>query len=538
VVTTSGSSVIAAGSTTTFTAAVQNSSNAAVTWQVNGAQSGNSTVGTISSSGSFTAPNLPPAGGSVTITAVSQADSTKAGSIVVTIQFSNASIQGGYAFNVGGSTAGSIVSAVGSFQANGNGAISNGSEDFNGSAGIFTKLAFTGSYSVGTDGRGTATVTSSLGNTVYHLVVLATGQVQLIGFDTGDSISGFALPQSSNSLNLAALAGNWSFFLSGSSGGKTVVEAGRLSLDSSGSITLGAEDQNSGGIVSSNVIFTGTASSVSANGRGTASFAGTLGPSNFSFYVDSANTLYFVETDSGVFLSGSAYKQQSSSFTDLSLSGTYVFLLAGADNLGRSAAEIGEITAGGNGLFTGGVFDENDAGTAALNQSVTGGSYAVAVNGRGTASVSSAAGTSSYAFYLVSPSLVVFVETDSFGETEGLANLQSGGPFSNSSVSGSFGFTSAGVVSSGGFDSVGRLTVSGSGSLTAGLEDTAQAGIVAPSVALSGTYSFAANGRGTAQLVGGGGTSNLIFYTFNPSVVDYLEIDSSEVITGFAAKQF
>lgn len=154
VVTTSGASAVAAGSSTTFTAAVQNSSNTAVTWQVNGIAGGNSTVGTISSSGSFTAPNLPPAGGTVTITAVLQSDSTKSGSITVTIQFSNASIQGVYAFNVSGSTGGSIVSAAGRFQANGTGTITNGVEDGNQSTGLFSNIAFTGSYSVGTDGRG------------------------------------------------------------------------------------------------------------------------------------------------------------------------------------------------------------------------------------------------------------------------------------------------------------------------------------------------------------------------------------------------
>jgi hypothetical protein len=57
------------------------------------------------------------------------------------------------------------------------------------------------------------------------------GQVQLIGFDNGDSITGFALPQTS-SLSLSALTGNWSFFLSGSSGSTTIADAGRFTLDS------------------------------------------------------------------------------------------------------------------------------------------------------------------------------------------------------------------------------------------------------------------------------------------------------------------
>jgi len=537
----SGPTSVAAGETVTFTATVQNITNSAVTWQVDGAIGGNSTVGTISTAGSFTAPNLPPSAGSasgtVVITAVSQADSPKSNSITVTIQYANASLQGAYAFSVSGSITNATVSAVGRFQADGKGSITNGFEDFNGSVGVFPNVTLTGSYSVGPDGRGTATTTSSLGTTNYRFVIVNSGQLQLIGSDSAESIHGFAVPQDSTSLSLSTIAGNWSFFLSGSSGGKTVIDAGRFSLDSAGNITQGVEDYNNGGTVTSSATFTGNATSLSATGRGTASFTGTLGTSTLAFYVDSANTVFFVETDTGVFLTGSAYRQQSATFANSSLSGTYVFLLAGADNLGSPAAEVGEINADGNGHFISGVFDENENGTVALNQAITGGSYAVATNGRGTAMALSAKGTSSYTFYLVSQNLVVFVETDSFGETEGLANLQ-GGLFSDSSISSSLGFASFGVVTSGGFESVGRMTANGRGSLTAGVEDVGQAGTVVSGIALSGTYSIGSNGRGTAQLTGGGGTSNLILYVVDPSIVEYLEVDPSEAIAGFAAQQF
>lgn len=310
-----------------------------------------------------------------------------------------------------------------------------------------------------------------------------------------------------------------------------------MTLDSSGNITLGEEDQNSGGTVSSAATFTGTASSVAGNGRGTASFTGTLGTSHFAFYVESSSTAYFVDIDSGVFLSGSAYKQQSASFTTSSLSGAYVYLLGGSDNLGRNLAEVGQINLNGSGQVTGGVFDQNDNGTAATNQAITGGSYSVASNGRGTGSVTSAAGTSNFAFYLVSSSEAVFVETDSSSIIEGLAILQTGSPFSNSSIAGSYGLTSAGVVSGGGFESVGKITAN-AGSLSTGVEDVNQAGTPVSGIALSGTYSVSSNGRGTAQITGGGSTSNVVFYTISSSVAEYLEIDPSEVIVGFVDKQF
>lgn len=70
-----------------FTAAVQNTTNTAVTWQVNKVDGGNSTVGTISSAGLYTAPDPAPDPASVTVTAVSQADSTKSASASVSLSY-------------------------------------------------------------------------------------------------------------------------------------------------------------------------------------------------------------------------------------------------------------------------------------------------------------------------------------------------------------------------------------------------------------------------------------------------------------------
>jgi hypothetical protein len=79
------SATVAAGGTQQFTAMVQNTSNTAVTWQVNGVSGGNATIGTISSSGLYTAPAVVPSPATVTVTAVSQADATKSASAQVTI---------------------------------------------------------------------------------------------------------------------------------------------------------------------------------------------------------------------------------------------------------------------------------------------------------------------------------------------------------------------------------------------------------------------------------------------------------------------
>jgi len=76
-----------------FTATVSGSSNTAVTWQVNGVSGGNSASGLISTTvlgtaneAIFLAPAAVPSPVSVSVTAISQADSTKSATATVTIQ--------------------------------------------------------------------------------------------------------------------------------------------------------------------------------------------------------------------------------------------------------------------------------------------------------------------------------------------------------------------------------------------------------------------------------------------------------------------
>jgi len=68
-----------------FTATVQNTSNTSVIWKVNGITGGNSTVGTISASGLYRAPNSVPNPSVVTVSATAAADQTKTASAAVTV---------------------------------------------------------------------------------------------------------------------------------------------------------------------------------------------------------------------------------------------------------------------------------------------------------------------------------------------------------------------------------------------------------------------------------------------------------------------
>jgi hypothetical protein len=72
------------GQTLQFKATVSNTTNTGVTWKVNGVAGGNASVGTISSTGMFTAPGKVPSG-STSITATSVADTTKSASVTVAV---------------------------------------------------------------------------------------------------------------------------------------------------------------------------------------------------------------------------------------------------------------------------------------------------------------------------------------------------------------------------------------------------------------------------------------------------------------------
>ncbi len=81
----SSGSVQAGSGTKAFNATLANTTDASVSWQVNGIAGGNSTVGTISSSGVYTPPSSVPQGGTVTIAAVSNVDGTTTGTAQLTV---------------------------------------------------------------------------------------------------------------------------------------------------------------------------------------------------------------------------------------------------------------------------------------------------------------------------------------------------------------------------------------------------------------------------------------------------------------------
>jgi len=100
--------------TASFTATVMNSTNTAVTWSLSSSvscTSNPSPCGTIDSTGAYTAPTIV-AGlpGSITVTATSQADTTKSGTASITLTPTTVPVNGGYTVTVSASETGASTS--------------------------------------------------------------------------------------------------------------------------------------------------------------------------------------------------------------------------------------------------------------------------------------------------------------------------------------------------------------------------------------------------------------------------------------------
>jgi len=527
---TPATATVPAVGTQQFTALVEGAANTAVTWQVNGVAGGNSSVGTISVAGLYTAPMAIPAGGTVTVAAVAQADPSRSDTAGVSITHSAAMLSGQYAFSYTGFDP-DLFYAAGSFMADGNGLITDGVLDLNTFSGVFPNLGLSGTYTVNADGRAEfLLVDSDTFTYTLRAVLISPDRLHVIEFDTFAGGQGFIEKQNPAAFNDAAFSGDYALRFEGVSVNGPDVFAGRMTADGVGNLTDGVMDINDTGFDTRSAPFTGTYA-ITANGRGTVSLdTGTaMGTVTFAVYMISASRANFVSLDFVPAFLGTAEAQTLGSFSNANLSGDYVFSAAGFSTTGFYY-NVGRFTANGSGATSSGVSDENDDGVTTENLAFTG-TYAVAANGRGTASFTSTRGTSDFSFYMVSPTRALFVQQGAFAVASGELDAQLGGPFSVASLVGDYGFSGEGSDS----EIVGQFNATGAGAVagTVDLND-AIAGPI-PDQAFNATYSVTANGRGN-YTVTGTDPSQFHIYVISPSKAVVIGIN--EVLLVTAEKQF
>lgn len=524
---------VPAGGTIQFKATVRNTSEQAVTWQVNGAAGGNDTVGTITSDGLYTAPKAPPLGGSVTVAAVSQAGSGASASTVVAITFSNASLDGDYIFDLSAVSSSGDFAVLGRVHADGHGNLA-GIEDYNGPEGVFEDESFNGSYSVGPDGTGTATLSGAHGPSALRLLVITPTDAEVMEADntavgTGELVAQEDVGGVAASLNDS----NYIFSLSSfNEGGSQTAIVGLVRPAGAGALA-GEEDRNDGGAVSAKAAVSGSYS-VDAGGKGTATFTDSKGTVRYRLYAASDDDIKFLSLDPSVPLNGEAQQQVADTFGGKNLAGNYVFALAG-ENAQGDVATAGRFSADGAGHVSSGVEDRNAAGVISADRTFEG-SYSVDTDGRGQATWTSSAGTETYTFYVVSDQASVWLENNAAGST-GSAYSQAG-HFSTAAVNGHFGFFGAAIDNANPSATIGVIEADSAGGIS-GSEIVGKAGNLSPLLDLTGTYAVQSNGRGTASLTTNGGTtSNYVLYGVAPQGFLLLGTDPGMAAVGLMAQQY
>jgi hypothetical protein len=433
--------------------------------------------------------------------------------------FSNANLKGAYAFLVSGQNSSGNFSIAGTLTADGNGNLT-GIQDENSAGLVSSNVSLTGTYKVNADGRGTATLTSSIGNFNYDFVIVSASRAFLIRFDTFATASGTMDLQDPSAFSAVALSGPFAFGVSGIDANNRLLQAvGDFTADGVGTLANGISDFNdSGATVNSALAGTYT---VGSNGRGTLSLTTSIASYNFAFYVVNSNHIKMVETDALPMLAGDAFRQQGPASNAL-LSGAFAFTVAGGST-GPFAAG-GVFSADGNGNLTSGIQDINDGGSTSLNLSTTG-SYSIAANGRGTLTFNNSAGSTQYAIYPSSGGLLMLSLNHNVLLGTALAQTTTSLP------QGSFGLNFSAQNSAGELDANAQFTANSNGSFT-GAIDMNNVGSLSQSFALNGTFAAPAGGRGNLTWSSSAQTVNAIYYPVSATDGLILEVDNQQAGIG------
>jgi len=573
VVTPTGSTV-SAGSQKQFVATLNGIADNNVTWSVTPISGAN--VGSINSlSGLYTAPPYPPPDGIVTIVASAQtgSGSTTASATAIVI-YSDASLQGPYAFSYSGNDTGGFYSVAGSFVTDGQGNITNGVEDttrVGGGGQVGTQVVISsGNYVVGPDGRGQALLktTANPSGDSFRFALTTNQHAFLTGFNTSATGSGSLDQQNADDLNssvLSKIIGPYVFSFSGESAAflpRSI--AGRFIASGSGGIsnpgsilddnnngTVHASDTSLGGSISIDPIY-------ATSGRGTLTLTSTdIGTLNFAFYIVDNTHFHIVETDKLAYLGGDVYQGASgASFsTSLLAANPYSFVAGGNSSQGPYAVG-GVFVSTGSGSVNSGAVDVNNNGTTQLASAVSTCTYTVDPStGRidlilSTASGACTAGTkgvyefSLYASANGAPWLLL--ELDPAAISTGYLLPQSGSP---TSFSGNFAL---GLAGQGDFNNApsffqpstsGQMEMSGASVTTGNFDINVFSALYQNDPVATSTSSLtapASNGlaTGVIKLSNPVSTYTLSLYYVSPNAALLLDQDAHRVSIGALTNQY
>lgn len=494
--------------------------------------------------------------------------------------FSNASLNGQYAFSMSGVAAasGAYFAEVGSIAADGQGHITSGLADLLnlGSAVPVSIVTFSnGTYQIQTDGRGLITLNVT-GGEILRLSVSLKSNTEgiVVETDGAASTSGSLNLQTPSQFSAGGIKGNYVFDFSGISfaglNPSPISLVGQFAADGNENLTGGTVDVNDGSFGPTGAVaLTANTYQMDASGNGTNFGRGTmtLDGRTYAFYIVDNTRAKFLEEDSLGGTEGEALLQTGTIPTQNSqFSGSVVFLTGGFVAVGNFGpnARLGRFTADGAGGISAISFDESNNGRyvhIAESSGISSAAYAMdtsnAGSGRGTFTFhNSSTGTVSYVFYLYTQNGVLrAVIQDVSAGIVGDGNLltQAAGPFTTGSVAGNYTFHWSGVqlIAPSPFreDFVGQYaqTNAASGNMTGaadydelGLNSVGTSAIL--NAGLAGTLTVTEDGtQNNAFKIAVGGTSpftiNFTAYFADNGTMLFLCSDSTRTTSGVGTQQ-
>ena len=478
---------------------------------------------------------------------------------------------GTYTYFMNGWTDNGPYSAVGSVVLDGNGDITGGEQDafnFNTST-LFTADAIqpaTGAVVVGSDGRGTITLTPTLAPVeTLSIAVVNDKHVLITEFDlVATTTGGMDLQSAPTSIptgrNAFALFDTADYFSYG----------GVYSSDDSSTITTGEIDANFEFEFDIDDTVSGFYTAPDAAGRGTISLSlpifrkDSIGPINsdrpiaaqtgvqnmqFAYYVVGPEVFRLVEIDSNFFASGSIYGQGSAIYSYGSLGGNFVFGLSGEEDYGIGGYAIaGQFTGDGEGGFSAGVADVNEgAGDPVQAGTLTDSENFVNTDGYAGLEVggNNIAGLTTFGIYFVDPNVNIADPNSSTGgggalmlelddDNNGIGFIV---PQAESATfSGNYAFTQDGAYetedSFSFFDIIGQVNSDGTSTFTgsADFNDILNTGLN-PDITITATYADdeANPGRIAAlvTLAGAEVPNTITLYQASSGLLLHVDVDSS-----------
>jgi hypothetical protein len=478
--------------------------------------------------------------------------------------FSNSDLSGSYTFSVSGedldSTTGepSPFAMAGTFTACGctAGTISAGTVDLSDISSTGSALTVSsGTYTVGTDGRGTAALSIAIASgTTYPLTLdfalTSNSHGLIIRFDQNGTGSGSIDLQPATVAQSAVENVPYAFSLSGSYPSESpLLTSGAFTLDSSGNITTtgataGIEDftyKIPPATAAPALALSGSLSVGSGTAPGTATLNTSFGTLRFDVYAVDATHLKLIESDGQYVLVGDVFSQPSAAIP----SGNLVFTMAGLDASDAPFGAGGIVSSNGTSTLTSGSEDVNDAGTVDGGTSpATPASFAGAFaatptgSGRFVVTFTGFVGGTTFAAYPSSGGILMqeIDTTGNAGITGGVMMAQSSGAALAASQGYGMNLTGTDLTADAEFDAIAQFNTTSSG--MTGLIDLNDFGSSSPTSTtnFAGSYTPGNNGTGSATFTSGP-LGGVLYYAADSSTVLLLSTDSTDVAVGAFQEQ-